>query len=186
MNIFVLSDLPQEAAEHHCNKHICKMILESAQMLCTAHWLSQLESKGKKMSDFKRVRDAQEWLRSNVVPTRQPPWKMTHIGHPCNVWTRESIDNYRWHSRLGLTLCSEYTHRYGKIHKSLGVHEWLSKNEPLLPSLGKTEHPQCVPDDCKTGPGSAVEAYRQYYNRYKNKFAVWEPRARTPNWYTGK
>jgi len=186
MNIFVLSDLPAEAAQYHCNKHVCKMILEAGQMLCTAHWFSLLQARGKNMADFKRVRDAQEWLR-NVVPVQdQPPWKMTHIGHPCNVWTRESSANYSWHAQLGLALCEEYTHRYGKVHKSRSVLQWLSDHVPVLPSHNPTVHPQCVPDDCKTDPGDPVTAYRHYYNRYKNRFAAWEPKARTPNWYTGK
>ena len=186
MNIFVLSDLPQEAAEYHCNKHVLKLLLESAQMLCTAHWISHLHQGGKAVSDFKRTRDAQAWLFNNVPVTDQPPWKMSHINHPCSVWTRESTDNYRWHSQLGLALCDEYTRRYGKVHKSTGVHQWLSNNEPRLLSSNRTPHPQCVPDDCKTHPGDPVTAYQQYYNRYKNRFAVWEPRARTPHWYTGK
>lgn len=186
MNIFVLSDLPHEAAAHHCNKHVVKMILESAQMLCTAHWFSHLHIHNKKISDFKRVRDAQSWLREVVDPEKQPPWKMTHINHPCNVWTRESTANYEWHSQLGLALCDEYTRRYGKVHKSTSVHYWLANNAPLLPSGKRTEHPQCVPDDCKAGSSDPVSAYRSYYNRYKNKLAVWEPLARTPNWYTGK
>ena len=39
MNIFVLDESPILAARDHCDKHICKMILESAQMLCAAHWI---------------------------------------------------------------------------------------------------------------------------------------------------
>ena len=35
MNIFVLDNDPRRAAEYHCDKHVVKMILESAQMLCT-------------------------------------------------------------------------------------------------------------------------------------------------------
>lgn len=35
MNIFVLDTDPQRAAQYHCDKHISKMILESAQMLST-------------------------------------------------------------------------------------------------------------------------------------------------------
>ena len=186
MNIFVLSDLPQEAAEHHCNKHVVKMILESAQMLCTAHWLSHLQLRNKRISDFKRVRDAQAWLRQVVPTADQPPWSMTHINHPCSVWTRESTANYEWHAQLGQALCDEYTRRYGKVHKSTGVHLWLSQNVPTLPSSVKTDHPQCVPDDCKAAPNDPVTAYRQYYNRYKNRFAVWEPRSKPPSWYTGR
>jgi hypothetical protein len=186
MNIFVLDLDPLKAAEYHCNKHVVKMILESAQMLCTAHWLSLLNSKSKKINDFKRVRDCQDWLKSNTGTALQPPWKMTHINHPCSIWTRESLENYKWHSRLGLALCDEYTKRYEKVHKSLGVHLWLSENKPLLPSFSLTEHPRCVPDDCKAASEDVVTSYRHYYNRYKNRFAKWEPKSQTPSWYTGK
>ena len=58
MNIFILDKNPKIAAEYHCDKHVVKMILESAQMLSTTHWLQSLELFNKKMSDFKRVRDA--------------------------------------------------------------------------------------------------------------------------------
>ena len=37
MNIFYLDECPKKAAELQYNKHVVKMILESAQMLCTAH-----------------------------------------------------------------------------------------------------------------------------------------------------
>ena len=37
MNIFVLDRDPYKAAEMMCDKHVVKMILESAQMLSTAH-----------------------------------------------------------------------------------------------------------------------------------------------------
>jgi len=37
MNIFYLHSDPVKAAKVQYNKHVVKMILESAQMLCTAH-----------------------------------------------------------------------------------------------------------------------------------------------------
>ena len=37
MNIFYLDEDPKLAAIYQYNKHVVKMILESAQMLCTAH-----------------------------------------------------------------------------------------------------------------------------------------------------
>ena len=37
MNIFYLSEGPVDAASSQGDKHVVKMILESAQMLCTAH-----------------------------------------------------------------------------------------------------------------------------------------------------
>ena len=45
MNIFYVDRDPVKAAQMMCDKHIVKMILESAQMLCTA----------------KRVLDGIEW-----------------------------------------------------------------------------------------------------------------------------
>ena len=38
MNIFYLDEDPEVAAILQYNKHVVKMILESAQMLCTAHY----------------------------------------------------------------------------------------------------------------------------------------------------
>ena len=37
MNIFVLDKDPVKAAKMHCDKHVIKMILETAQMLCSAY-----------------------------------------------------------------------------------------------------------------------------------------------------
>ena len=59
MNIFILDKDPKTAAEYHCDKHVLKMILETAQMLCTAHW----ETGG------------------------QAPYRATHKNHPCTKWT---------------------------------------------------------------------------------------------------
>lgn len=67
MNIFVLDTNPQKAAEYHCNKHICKMLLESAQMLCAAHWYSLLNENNKQISDFKGPRKAKECLRIGLI-----------------------------------------------------------------------------------------------------------------------
>ena len=37
MNIFILDEDPVQAAQLQCDKHVVKMIVESAQMLSTAH-----------------------------------------------------------------------------------------------------------------------------------------------------
>ena len=37
MNIFILDDDPIKAAQLQCDKHVVKIIVESAQMLSTAH-----------------------------------------------------------------------------------------------------------------------------------------------------
>ena len=37
MNVFILSKDPIEAAQQQCDKHVPKMVVESGQMLSTAH-----------------------------------------------------------------------------------------------------------------------------------------------------
>lgn len=102
MNIFVLDENPQVAAKMHNDKHVVKMILESAQLLCGVHHMT------------------------DPLTTEQVPYKLSHKNHPCSIWARQCVENYIWLCDLGLSLCEEYTYRYGKRHKSQDVIEWLS------------------------------------------------------------
>ena len=90
MNIFVLSTKPKEAVKWYIDKHVVKMPLETAQILCAVR---------KQYGDD------------------TAPYKATHIHHPCCQWAAESVENYVWLCILGIELCCEYTYRYGKIHK---------------------------------------------------------------------
>lgn len=142
MNIFYLSNDPEKAAKYMYNKHVVKMILESAQLLCTAHIISDGEN-------------------ANV------PYKVTHKNHPSAVWARESIANYQWLYNHMMALGEEYTRRYGKKHltilKCSGV---LSKAPVNVTKSEFTEMPQCMPDQYKV-PGNSVEAYWNYYEAEK-------------------
>lgn len=100
MNIFVLDEDPTLAAQAQCNKHVVKMIVETAQLLSTAH------------------------------PSEKAPYKHTHLNHPCARRIRASAGNYRWLAEHGLALCREYTTRYGKVHKTQAALEWLASNAP--------------------------------------------------------
>ena len=133
MNIFLLDKDPKKCATYHCDKHVVKMILESAQMLCTAHW----------------------------VTGSSAPYKPTHIHHPCSIWVRESIDNYTFLCSLGYNLCLEYTSRYGRIHKTQKVIEWCIQNKPNVERKGLTPFAQAMPEEYKNK--SPVKAYRSYY-----------------------
>ena len=144
MNIFILDKNPKTAAEYHCDKHVVKMILETAQMLCTAHW----ETGG------------------------QAPYRSTHKNHPCSKWARENSTNYLWLCELGMELCYEYTNRYGKTHKTQQHIEWLTKNIPNLPDGKLTEFPQAMPDNYKSN--NVVEAYRNYYMGEKRNIVKWK------------
>jgi hypothetical protein len=151
MNIFLLDTNPRKCAAYHCDRHVVKMILESAQMLCTAHWMTGSRA----------------------------PYKATHTSHPCSLWVRESIDNYRFLCRLGLGLCKEYTRRYGKVHKTQNVIEWCNANEPALLSRGRTPFAQAMPEEYKGS--NAIEAYRRYYLGEKRGLLKYT-NSRVPKW----
>ena len=66
-----------------------------------------------------------------------------------------------------LALCAilgeEYTHRYGKVHKSVLVVESLPI--PVLNNIEFSEPPKCVHEDFKSIEDT-VDAYRKYYERH--------------------
>ena len=80
-------------------------------------------------------------------------------------------------------LLSEYSLRYDKIHKSTEVYAWLVANSPVsFPVKGRTPFPICMKDEYKVGD-DPIQSYRMYYIKDKVRFAKWEPRAKTPDWF---
>ena len=159
MNIFYLDHNPVEAAKMHCDKHCVKMILETAQLLCTAH----------------RELDGDYW--ADMVGL----YKSTHKNHPSAVWVRESSAQYWWACGLYVQLGLEYTRRYGKTHKSMGLAPFLTISPMRIDRLAWREPPQCMPDEYKTD--CTVEAYRNYYNGAKARFAAWK-NEEVPEWFS--
>ena len=68
MNIFFLDDNPKLSAQMQCDKHVVKMILETAQMLSTSA----------------RARG------HDVV------YKSAYPKHPMTLWVGQSPDNFAW------------------------------------------------------------------------------------------
>jgi len=182
MNIFVLDSDPAAAARYHCDKHVVKMILETGQLLCTAHWVHWLRELGKSRSDFRLVRDMIQFLQAKVSEEKRPPWKLTHMNHPCAVWCRENTANYYWTLRLMRSLLDQYTLRYEKKHKSELVYKWLDENVPPgIEEARLSSHPICMPDECKV-EGSVVDSYRKYYIEKKSYMAKWRA-GNKPSWW---
>ena len=90
MNIFYLHPDPLRSAEMHCDKHCVKMILETAQMLCTAH----------------RAMDGDE------NADKEGMYKTAHLNHPSTKWVRGSLLQYEWTYHLFKFLCEEYHYRF--------------------------------------------------------------------------
>ena len=152
MNIFYLDEDPKLCAQYHCDRHCVKMIIEGVQLLSTAHWMTGGEA----------------------------PYKKTHVNHPSNKWVRESLSNYVWLCDMTMELCKEYTHRYGKRHKTQEHLEWCMVNLPNIEDKGFTEIPQAMPDECKRE--NPIDGYRNYYNVEKAYMCKWKNRE-IPEWF---
>ena len=142
MNIFVLDRDPRRAAALMMNKHVVKMVLESAQMLST------------------------NIMVVNGLDRSEVPYKPTHQNHPSAVWARETMSNHEWLLDHSLGLCEEYTLRYSKVHKSQSVIEWAIDNPPRIEGTGLTPFYQAMSEDCKHPTDSTI-AYKTYYKRHK-------------------
>ena len=78
MNIFYLDEDPTKCAELHCDKHVCKMIIEYAQLLSTAHRV--LDGKPY-VSQTLGGRRIQRWEHPNYV-MENVLYKASHVNHP--------------------------------------------------------------------------------------------------------
>lgn len=111
MNVFFLDECPIKAAQYQCDKHVVKMILETAQMLSTAHRVLD----GKQLVSPKTGKPLQQF---DHPLWHEELYKCAHINHPSTKWIRASAGNYSWAYQHFRALCNEYTYRYGKVHES--------------------------------------------------------------------
>ena len=145
MNIFHLHKDPKICAEYHCDKHVVKMILETAQMLSTAY-----------RRNFGNNNDL---------------YKTAYPKHPMTIWVGDSGGNFNWSMRLLDQLLYQYTMRYNKVHKTIRIYESLLGKHTRW-QCWKTEFtppPQCMPDEYKHK--DYITAYKQYYIGEKKRFA---------------
>ena len=143
MNIFYLDKCPVKAAQLQYNKHVVKMILESAQMLCTAH---------------------HHYGNGDNVP-----YKKAHYNHPSTIWVRQNSIHYDWLYDHMIALGDEYTKRYGKTHLSIIKCKDLVYLPPGIPTVMFNQPPQCMPDEYKDE--CSVKAYWNYYIGEKHTVA---------------
>ena len=148
MNIFYLHKNPYKAAQYQYNKHVVKMILESAQMLCTAHHC---------------YGDAEQ--KANV------PYKQAHLNHPSTVWARKSRETYMWLYYHMIGLGNEYEKRYNKQHLTITkCGEFLATPPRHIQGNEWSQPPQAMPDEYKHK--DSIIAYWQYYINDKAHIAA--------------
>tara|TARA_R110002153_G_scaffold106406_1_gene245683 strand:- start:377 stop:931 length:555 start_codon:yes stop_codon:yes gene_type:complete len=180
MNIFILDNDPIKAAQLQCDKHIPKMVVESAQMLSTVHRMidgamERRPSKSGSMLQYFKLDD----YREDIL------YKAVHMNHPCTVWSRENCSNYDWHYKHFIALCNEYTYRYGKIHASETKLATVLRNAPkkIEHTTGKSpfrlamgSNPECMFED-------AVKSYRAFYQTKQARFAMKWTKRKQPEWF---
>ena len=157
MNIFYLDHDPYVAAQMHCDQHVHKMLLETAQMLSTAHRMGPVVS-----------------IAGLYMPT--------HTNHPSNQWVRHSAETYGWTCELFRALCVEYRTRFGSVHMTeRKLLKKLTSHRPPMQHTGWCEPPQCMPDQYKSD--DTVQAYRDFYIHDKSSFARWNRGVPAPQWF---
>ena len=161
MNIFAVNDDPRLAALELPDKLVPKMIVESAQMLSTAH----------------RVLDGDAGADAKLL------YKKAYENHPSTIWVRKDAMNYWWLWMHALTLCEEYKWRFTDetgiaVHKTETVIHVLQELPLNIPAEKETnwevlqDLPLCMPDQYKHKQGSGhkiyiMESYQQFVTQDK-------------------
>ena len=188
MNIFYISEDPVQAARWMVDKHVVKMILESAQLLSTAHRILDGEEMVIQQTALEEVCDdiLKTKTRKKKVwrlhDAREPVlYSATHINHPSAIWTRQSVENYNWLVEHFFALMAEYTHRYNKQHKCSGDISYMLQSPPKnLEQYDMTIMP-CAMDEQYVVSDDPVTNYRNYYKSGKTHLHKWTNRE-APEW----
>lgn len=130
----------------HCDQHVIKMILESAQLLCTVVHMS-----GGKAG-----------------------YRIVLPKHKCTLWALASLSNWLWLRRLAYALNDEYKFRYNREENHKSIEIIMNLQEPNIKDLGLTPFHLAMPDEFKCE--DTVQAYRNYYAGAKFRFATWKNR----------
>ena len=147
MNLFASNPCPIKSAQEQATPLLIKMVLESCQLLSTAHV---------------------------VLDGKQVAYKATHQNHPSSIWTRQSKANYLWLFEHFKALCDEYEYRTGKVHKSVEHIKTLSKNPVSIDDKPLSDFVYVGPDEFRMKSLTCVHgAYKLYL---KSKYQDWQSR----------
>ena len=157
MNIFVTSPDPKACAEALDDRRLVKMVLETAQLLCTA-----MHARGYEVA-----------------------YKPTHFNHPCSIWARASLNNLQWLHQHGVSLGVEYDRRYNRLHASAEV--ILSMSDAIKALCRNAQRPlgfANVARNARLGldytDRPVIDAYRAYL------IAKWEEDGALARWTNRK
>ncbi len=155
LNVFWLDEDPRLAARYHGDRHVNKMLLEAAQLLCTAARRHGYED-------------------DNL-------YRATHRDHPVTEWVCESRANWLTLREHACALSEEFRDRFDKQddHASWTVIQSIDPDEIDFPPGEPTPRPQVMPEAYRID-GDSVAAYRAYYAGEKASWAEWKYTERPP------
>lgn len=186
MNIFALHWRQRKVARWHCDKHVVKMLLESVQLLYTAHWCITYP-------ELRHCRGAialARLQRTLAVPPEmlQAPtglngrhYRPCHTWHPCAKWTRATSGNYTWLARLAQELAREFRWRYGHEHACEKHANWLATHLPTGIRMWPRQEFAVAMDDVYKISGDPIVCYRHYYREGKAELLHYT-RREPPHW----
>jgi len=165
MNIFYLDHDPVRAARMMKDSHIDKMIVESAQLLCTAIRVldgTEMRKISKAGLNLKYWELSDPFLESRI-------YKPGHYNHPSAVWVRQSDKNYTWLYNHFKALNEEHKIRFGKPdHYTILLLDEYIKNPPKNIPNGDLQKPNyAMPEQYQVD--DPVQSYRAYYEGEKLK-----------------
>lgn len=212
MNIFYLERDPKIAAEFHCDKHVVKMIVESAQMLSSAHWMTDFFKYNLSFEDFKTQHAAFVEYSKRDKEKFNIDIELSDKKYRSNF---DAIKIYGLENKIDLPLryhCYRFTHVKHPsaiwAYESKVQYKWLSdlalnlcyeytkrykrihSTQKLLETLSSNV-PDIPLETFRDPPlcmpeeyyhDDHVLAYRMFYKGKKSKFAKWKY-TKQPYWW---
>jgi hypothetical protein len=157
MNVFACDPCPKESAIQLADRHVVKMVCETAQILSTVCY-----SKG---------------IRTNRL------YHATHTNHPIVLSCISNVDYLAWVALHGQALGNEYLCRFDKHHASSLVVDIATRLlEQTKYDYSKIVFPQVIPLEFQgEDPHAAYQACLIYKYKSWGKRARWT-RAAQPIW----
>jgi hypothetical protein len=181
VNIFYLDNDPQQCAEWMVDRHVVKMIVETAQLLSTAHRVLDGEELVVQLrhKDTGKIKNKKVWVlgddRNDVL------YSCTHMNHPSAIWCRDSVENYNWLVDHLYALGREYTYRYGKKHATIERCFYPLQSPPHgLRTWDWSTPPSAMAEEFIISEDPIVN-YRNYYKHGKASLHKWKKRE-APEW----
>lgn len=182
MNIFYFDNDPECCAMQYIDKHVIKMILESAQILSTVYRLKR----GQETTILQNGRRVKKFIIDDITLNSQL-YQATHIHHPAVQWTLFSYQNFIFLKQLMIAINNEYQWRYNHTtpHKSMFILDYIQNLSLKDFEQDQMTTPISCMDQQYIISDSPIINYRNYYIHAKSQFATWKKRE-SPHWFLEK